>query len=65
MGEKFQINKQFLEFKGKNVIVVLIDQSEYEGKLISIDNYFNVILEQNKKLLTLKGGKVVEIILAD
>ncbi len=63
MEEKFKINKQFLQFKGKNVIVVLIDQSKYKGKLISIDNYFNIILEQNKNLLTLKGGKVIEIIL--
>ena len=63
MDEEFQVNEQFLQFKDKNVIVGLRDGSEYEGKLISIDNYLNVVLEQNEGIITLKGGKVVEIIL--
>ncbi len=61
--EDFKVNEQFLQFKGKNVIVGLRDGSEYEGKLISIDNYLNIVLEQDGGLLTLKGGKVIEIIL--
>lgn len=63
MDEEYQVNEQFLQFKDKNVIVGLRDGNEYEGKLISIDNYLNVVLEQDNKIITLKGGKVIEIIL--
>lgn len=65
MDEEFQVNEQFLQFKDKDVIVGLRDGSEYEGKLISIDNYLNIVLEQNEGIITLKGGKVVEIILKE
>ncbi|MBC7096549.1 MAG: LSM domain protein, partial [Methanobacteriales archaeon] len=33
-----KINRQFLKFKGKRVLVTLKNDNEHEGRLISIDN---------------------------
>lgn len=61
---EFNVNEQFLEFKGKNVIVGLRNDMEFEGKLITIDNYSNSIIEdKDGNIQTLKGGEVNYIIL--
>lgn len=56
---EFDVNKDFLQFKGEQVIIGLRNDEEYEGKLVSIDNYLNSIIEtENGELLALKGGEV-------
>lgn len=64
--EEFRINEQFLEFKGQDVIVGLRNNMEFTGKLISIDNYLNSVLEMDDgSIQTLKGGEVNFIALND
>lgn len=59
--QEFQVNKQFLRFKGKNVIVSLKNEEECEGTLVAIDNYLNIVLEKDGALQTLKGVEVLYI----
>ncbi len=50
-----QLKKQFKQFKDKQIIVRMKNQDEIEGKLISIDNYFNVVLELDDGIQFIKG----------
>ncbi len=59
MTDKDQINKLFNQFKNKNVIVELRDNNQAEGKVIAIDNYLNIVLENENGIETLKGGNIV------
>lgn len=60
-----EINKLFLQFKGKNVSVDLRDDNRSEGKVIAVDNYLNLVLETENGLETIKGGNVVLVSLKD
>lgn len=57
----FQVNKQFADFKGKDVLVGLKNWEELEGKIIAIDNFLNTVLEVDDGLRVLKGGKIAFI----
>ena len=61
MTDKDQVNKLFRQFKNKNVIVELRDNNQAEGKIIAIDNYLNIVLENGNGIETLKGGNIVYI----
>ncbi|WP_409200233.1 LSM domain-containing protein [Methanobrevibacter sp. DSM 116169] len=61
MKNEFKVNEQFLKFKGKNVTVSLRNSDEYSGKLISIDNLLNIVLESEDGLNVFKGGKIAYI----
>ena len=61
MTDKEQVNKLFRQFKNKNVIVELRDNNQAEGKIIAIDNYLNIVLENDNGIETLKGGNIVYI----
>lgn len=50
-----QLKAQFRQFKDKQIIVRMKNQDEIEGKLISIDNYFNVVLEMDEGIQFIKG----------
>ncbi|BAW32099.1 MAG TPA: LSM domain-containing protein [Methanothermobacter sp.] len=59
-----KINKQYLKFKNKKVIVTLKNNNEQEGKLISIDNYLNTILETEDGIRFIRGTKIAFISLS-
>ena len=59
MTDKDQVNKLFKQFKDKNVIVELRDNNQAKGKIIAIDNYLNIVLENENGIETLKGGNIV------
>ena len=59
MTDKDQVNKLFNQFKNKNVIVELRDNNQAEGKVIAIDNYLNIVFEDENGIETLKGGNIV------
>lgn len=61
MTDKDQVNKLFRQFKDKNVIVELRDNNQAEGKIIAIDNYLNIVLENDNGIETLKGGNIVYV----
>lgn len=65
MNNNDEINKLFLQFKGKNVSVDLRDDDRSEGKVIAVDNYLNLVLETENGLETIKGGNVVLVSLKD
>lgn len=65
MNNDDEINKLFLQFKGKNVSVDLRDDNRSEGKVIAVDNYLNLVLETENGLETIKGGNVVLVSLKD
>ena len=65
MNNNDEINKLFLQFKGKNVSVDLRDDNSSEGKVIAVDNYLNLVLETENGLETIKGGNVVLVSLKD
>ena len=59
MTDKDQVNRLFNQFKNKNVTVELRDNNQAEGKIIAIDNYLNIVLENDNGIQTLKGGNIV------
>lgn len=65
MNNNDEINKLFLQFKGKNVSVDLRDDNRSEGKVIAVDNYLNLVFETENGLETIKGGNVVLVSLKD
>lgn len=65
MNNNDEINKLFLQFKGKNVSVDLRDDNRSEGQVIAVDNYLNLVLETENGLETIKGGNVVLVSLKD
>ena len=65
MTDKDQVNKLFRQFKDKNVIVELRDNNQAEGEIIAIDNYLNIVLENENGIETLKGGNIVFVSLKE
>lgn len=59
--EKNDVNKLFAQFKNKYVTVDLRGNYQSEGKIIAIDNYLNLVLENENGLETIKGGNVIFI----
>lgn len=57
-NNNFQVNKQFVDFKGKDVLIGLKNWEEFEGKIIAIDNFLNIVLEVKDVLKVIKGGKI-------
>ena len=65
MNNNDEINKLFLQFKGKNVSVDFRDDNRSVGKVRAVDNYLNLVLETENGLETIKGGNVVLVSLKD
>lgn len=65
MTDKDQVNKLFNKFKNKNVTVELRDNNQAKGKIIAIDNYLNIVLENENGIETLKGGNIVFVSLKE
>ena len=59
MTDKDQVNRLFNQFKNKNVTVELRVNNQAEGKIIAIDNYLNIVIENENGIETLKGGNIV------
>ena len=59
--DKDNVNKMFKQFKNKYVTVDLRGNYQSEGKIIAIDNYLNIILENENGLETVKGGNIIFI----
>lgn len=55
------VNKLFSQFKHKYVSVDLRGNYQTEGKVVAIDNYLNLVLENNNNLETIKGGNIIFI----
>lgn len=60
-NDNFQVNKQFARFKGKDVLVGLKNWEEIEGKILAIDNFLNLVLDDGEGLRVVKGGKIAFI----
>ena len=63
--EKDNVNKLFAQFKNKYVSVDLRDNNQSEGKIIAIDNYLNLVLENENGIETIKGGNVIFVSLKE
>ncbi|WP_458402862.1 LSM domain-containing protein [Methanobrevibacter sp.] len=63
--DKDNVNKLFAQFKNKYVSVDLRDNNQAEGKIIAIDNYLNLVLENENGIQTIKGGNVVFVSLKE
>ena len=63
--DKENVNKLFRQFKNKYVSVDLRDNNQSEGKVIAIDNYLNLVLENENGLETVKGGNIIFISLKE
>ena len=59
--EKDNVNKLFAQFKNKYVTVDLRGDYQTEGTIIAIDNYLNLVLENENGLETIKGGNIIFI----
>ena len=59
--DKDNVNKMFKQFKNKYVTVDLRRDYQSEGKIIAIDNYLNIILENENGVETVKGGNIIFI----
>lgn len=59
--DKENVNKLFRQFKNKYVTVDLRGDYQSEGKIIAIDNYLNLVLENENGLETVKGGNIIFI----
>ena len=65
MNNNDEINKLFLQFKGKNVSVDLWDLHIIKKKIIAVVKYLNLVIETENGLETIKGGNVVLVSLKD
>ena len=63
--EKDNVNKLFAQFKNKYVTVDLRGDYQTEGTIIAIDNYLNLVLENENGLETIKGGNIIFISLTE
>ena len=59
--EKNDVNKLFAQFKDKYVTVDLRGDYKKKKKIIAIDNYLNLVLENENGIETIKGGNVIFI----
>ena len=62
--DKDNVNKLFSQFKNKYVSVDLRGNYQSEGKVI-VDNYLNLVLENENGLETIKGGNIIFISLKE
>ena len=60
-NNNLQVNKDFIQFKGKNVLLRLKNKEEYSGKVLAIDNFLNTVLEVENGVEVIKGGKILFI----
>ena len=60
-NNNLQVNKDFIQFKGKNVLIGLKNKEEYSGKVLAIDNFLNTVLEVEDGVEVIKGGKILFI----
>ena len=60
-NDNFQVNRQFARFKGKDVLIGLKNWEEVEGKIITIDNFLNLVLDDGNGLKVIKGWKIAFI----
>lgn len=60
-NNNLQVNKDFIQFKGKNVLIGLKNKEEYSGKVLAIDNFLNTVLEVENSVEVIKGGKILFI----
>ncbi|MBR3156686.1 MAG: LSM domain protein [Methanobrevibacter sp.] len=65
MMSEDNVNKLFTQFKNKYVSVDLRGDYQTEGKVIAIDNYLNLVLENENGIETLKGGNIIFISLKE
>ena len=65
MNNTDDIHTLFLHFNGKNVSVDLREQNIIKKKKIAVDNYINLVIENENGLETIKGGNVVLVSLKD
>ncbi len=65
MSSDVQISKKFEKFFGKDAILKFKNGDEIEGKLVTIDNFLNTVLNVNGDLKVIKGGKVLFISIVD
>ena len=63
--DKENVNKLFRQFKNKYVNVDLRGDYQSEGKVVAIDNYLNLVLENENWLETVKGGNIIFISLKE
>lgn len=63
--DKDNVNKLFTQFKNKYVTVDLRGDYQSEGKVIAIDNYLNLVLENENGIETVKGGNIIFISLKE
>ncbi len=61
MNADVQISKQFEEYFGEDAILKLKNGDEIEGKLVTVDNFLNTVIDVNDELKVIKGGKVLFI----
>ena len=59
------VNRLFTQFKNKYVTVDLRGDYQTEGTMIAIDNYLNLVLENENGLETIKGGNIIFISLKE
>ena len=59
------VNRLFTQFKTKYVTVDLRGDYQTEGTIIAIDNYLNLVLENENGLETIKGGNIIFISLKE
>ena len=53
------VSEMFTQFENKYVTVELRGDYQTEGKLISVDNYLNIVLENDNGIETVKGGNFI------
>ena len=59
------VNRLFTQFQNKYVTVDLRGDYQTEGTIIAIDNYLNLVLENENGLETIKGGNIIFISLKE
>ena len=59
------VNKIFNQFKDEYVSVDLKGDYQTEGKVIAVDNYLNIVLENDNGIETVKGGNIILISIQD
>ncbi|MDR1819578.1 MAG: LSM domain protein [Methanobrevibacter sp.] len=64
-NDDFKVNRQFLRFRGKDVIIGFKNRDEIEGKITAIDNFLNISLETADHTIAVKGGEITFISVKD
>lgn len=55
------VDDMFVDFVGSYVSVKMRDGSYVEGTVITIDNYVNIVIENDDGIHALKGGNVTYV----